>query len=134
LLQMRFACLRLGERHAHFLELACLFPGYKLLESQKQLHIEPTYLTIDRIAQLLSFNLSLQRDSPNVLPLLIELLTQILASRMSAMPHVAKAWTSEGTGQRPTSDFQGAEPDSQAGVGHSHSSDQHHSASSERSP
>jgi hypothetical protein len=41
--------------------------------------VELTYLTVDRVAQLFNFNPMLQGNASNILPLLIELVTQILA-------------------------------------------------------
>jgi hypothetical protein len=43
------------------------------------------YLVIYRVTQFLGFNLPLQSNASDVLPLLIKLLTQILAGRMSAL-------------------------------------------------
>jgi hypothetical protein len=41
--------------------------------------VELTYLTVDRVAQLFDLNLTLQGNASNILPLLVELMTQILA-------------------------------------------------------
>jgi hypothetical protein len=43
------------------------------------------YLDIYRVTQFLGFNLPLQSNASDILPLLIKLLTQILAGRMSAL-------------------------------------------------
>ena len=47
--------------------------------------VELTYLTVDRVAQLFNLHFTLQGNASNILPLLVELVTQILAELTSIL-------------------------------------------------